>query len=292
MLTWNLENLGPEPGRPLFPGRSSVRTESDYLAFKKYIISTQPDVILLQEVANPKVLSLVIPLEYHYSISQQYHSAQRSHPSLFTAIAFRKRKLTLSGTFSLPTTINYEEADGSHRFTRESIGFRLSIQGENLWLFSVHLKSSCERKTLIQAVEGSNPCTLLRRQMEAIANSVRTLAGSADAIIIGGDFNRRGVPNYEEDPYLDLLPARVGSMQKSVVKPGQRGCQTFVGKNKDPIDYFVVYAARPLDAVSNAIATELTYSPTDIKYGYKLSDHCPVVLNWEISSLSDSGASR
>lgn len=292
MLTWNLENLGPEPGRPLFPGRSQVRTERDFLAFRKYIIASQPDVVLLQEVANPKVLSLVLPLDYDYSLSPQSLSAQRLQPDIFTAIAFRRSKFAMSATFSLPTKREYLENDGARRFTRESIGFRLSTRGISVWIFSVHLKSSCDRKTMIETIDENNPCYLLRRQLETIADSIPRLTPSADAIIIGGDFNRRGLPNYEDDPYLSLLPPRVGSLHRTVVKPSQRQCPTFSGGNKDPIDYFVVYASLSLNAANRASATEWTYDSADLDYGYKLSDHCPVVLNWEMSSALDSDALR
>lgn len=292
MLTWNLENLGPEPGRPLFPGRSEARTERDYLALRKYIMASQPDVILLQEIANPRVLSLVLPSEYHYSLSQQYLSRQRLHPDIFTAIAFRRSNLMLTGTFSLSTGIAYSERDGAHRFTRESIGLRLSARDASVWIFSVHLKSSCDRKTMIETVDEDNPCYLLKRQLEKVAESISILGSSADAIIIGGDFNRRGVPTYERDPYLGLLPDRVGSMHKKIVKPGQRRCQTFDGSNVEPIDYFVLYASSSLNAVNSAFATEWTYDAVDLELGYKLSDHCPVLLNWEMSSALGSDALR
>jgi endonuclease/exonuclease/phosphatase family metal-dependent hydrolase len=272
----------------MFPERSPARTERDYDAYRKYILQSNPDIVFFQEVGGPRSLQRILPEGYNHLISQQYHWPKRSAPDIFTAIAFKADRFILADVFNVQTGFAYED-DGAPRQTRDTVAIRLIHRGVSMWLLSVHLKSSCERQTLVELAAPHNPCLLLRRQLEAVAGVLPLLTLQSDVLVVGGDFNRRGFPNYEEDPYIKLLPSVSKHLRKTIALPGTRGCQTYLGAPKDPIDYFVVYAPQYLEVKQNAVVTEILWDENDLRQGYKLSDHCPVLMDWRIpSTLSDA----
>jgi endonuclease/exonuclease/phosphatase family metal-dependent hydrolase len=271
VATWNTENLGGEHGVALFPGRSYERTLRDYDAFRKYLIDISPDLILLQELGSSKAMKQVLPQKYSFFISPEYLNQEPVSPGLFNGIAFDGTKLRVVGFVSIPTGISYSERDGSMAKARDTIGIQIQVGALQVWVLSAHLKSSCARKTLPD--EGASvDCIVLRDQLRVLRDWLIKLTADGSKVILGGDFNRRGTPDYASDAYLSILD--FPSTARMFVKPDQRNCPTFTGINKDPIDFFVLYGLQEF----SASVREVTFAEADLRAGYKLSDHCPVVL--------------
>jgi endonuclease/exonuclease/phosphatase family metal-dependent hydrolase len=278
LLTWNLENLNSVPGKQLFEGRSFARTERDYIAIKKYILKAQPDIILLQEIANPDALAAILPSDYQYTIAADFYRQPRQVRDIFSAIAYRAGRLKLTGVSGLPTDLQYQSGKEILR-TRESAGARFQLGQVSLWVFSAHLKSSCARKTVATSGRPNSACVLLKSQLDAMARALPEFAHASSLMIVGGDFNRRGDPAFETDPYLTILPASLGGMSRRFMAPDSRKCPTFSGKDKHPIDFFVVYGKSEIGEFN---AEEIVFDPRDMAAGYKFSDHCPVILDMNL----------
>ncbi|MDB5884655.1 MAG: hypothetical protein JWR74_826 [Polaromonas sp.] len=270
VATWNFENLGGEHGESLFPDRSRARKERDFDAFRKYLLATEAEVILLQEVASPKAMRQVLPKRYSYFIAPDYFNAG-SIPGIFTGIAYDSTAVKVTGVMTIPTGVEYSAGSGPPVRARDSVAIQLQLGAQRIWVVSVHLKSSCERKMLPTA-RASTDCIVLHRQLLILRDWLPRLMGDDSHVVLGGDFNRRGDPDYESDAYLSLVRSPVAS--RVVAKPVQRNCTTFAGADRKPIDYYMLFGIPP-DRVS---VEELVIADADLQAGYKLSDHCPVLL--------------
>lgn len=271
VATWNLENLGGDHGVSLFPFRSRTRTQRDFDAFRKYLLATSADVILMQEVASPKAIRQVLPRKYSYFIAPEFLAARAGEPGIFTAIAYDSAQVKLTGAMAIPTGVTYTAQSGQAVRARDTVAIELQMGEQRLWVLSVHLKSSCERRTLPTA-DASVDCVALHRQMLVLQDWLPRLLRDGSQVVLGGDFNRRGMPDYETDAYLSLVNAP--GTARVVMKPAQRACTTFPGANRDPIDYFMLFGIE----AGRAEISELVIDEPDLQSGFKLSDHCPVVL--------------
>lgn len=269
-MIWNMQNLNSVYGQSLFEGRSSARTDRDFIAIKKYILEANPDVILFQEIGDQKSLENILPNNYLYKISNDYFTSKDNKPSIYTAIAFNEKKITESNFYSINTSLKKEG------ILRDSIGLKFHLSDTTILVFSIHLKSSCGRKTLIDKIDDENSCSLFKRQLEEISNELNTLVTTADLLILGGDFNRRGYPDLLNDPYMKILPINISEYQKQYLSPKIRNCPTFNGSDKNPIDYYIGYSKK---IIVNYTLTEYIFHPNDLLAGYNFSDHCPVILD-------------
>lgn len=271
VATWNFENLSSAHGSGLFSGRSFERTERDFDAFRKYVIETSADVFLLQEVASPKAMRLVLPAKYSYLVAPAYFDSTQAAPAIHTGIAFDPAVVKVIGTLAIPTGITYTDSAGRPTRARDTVGIQLAWGATRVWVFSAHLKSSCSRKTP-PTDNASTDCNVLQQQLLVLRDWVTRLRADGALVIIGGDFNRRGDPDDATDPYLSLLDTPTDT--KMLVRPLQRDCASFSGKDRRPIDYFVLYG------LQNAMTQvrEINIHEHDLRAGFKLSDHCPVRL--------------
>lgn len=274
VATYNAMNLTGRHGVGLFPDRSFARSERDFLAIKKYLLATGADVILLQEVSDPKALAEVLPSRYSYILDPRYKAGEAGQ--IHTAIAFDGKRVRLTGTSIIPTGIEYTEGEVLVR-VRDTLGVQLHTSLGPVWLFSTHLKSSCGQKGLSLGAE-HNPCVILEKQMHIIARHINEIRENGGAVIVGGDFNRRGQPDYELDAYLSILQPK--KAKPLLAKTASRTCSTFEGKDRAPIDFMFAYG---MDAMSIGVS-ELTFHESDIDAGFKLSDHCPVIATFKPSS--------
>lgn len=272
IATWNTENLSEIAGKSLFEGRSYSRTERDYTAMLKYLLHLNADILLFQEIASPQALETILPEGYKYYFSPQHLSSRRSEAGIFTAIAFRADAITLLDTVSIQTSEQSIGQSGSSEFTRDSIGIKIQTPRGILWIINVHLKSSCDNKYLPRKPGGTSSCAALQRQLRMLSVEIQKLRSEGADVILGGDFNRRGIPTYEQDPYLRILfPTDVES-STMFVRPKSRQCPTFKGLNRLPIDYFMIFSR----SMPEVLVDETLFHPKDLRQGYKLSDHCPV----------------
>jgi endonuclease/exonuclease/phosphatase family metal-dependent hydrolase len=274
VATYNAMNLTGRHGIGLFPERSFARSDRDFIAIRKYLLATNADVILLQEVSDIKALGEVLPAKYSYILDPRHKIGEIGQ--IYTAVAFDDRRTKLTGVSVIPTGIEYVDSGVSVR-VRDSLGVRLETILGPVWMFSAHLKSSCGQKGLSLGSE-NNPCVILEKQLRIIASYVNDIRRSGEAVIIGGDFNRRGQPDYELDAYLSIVQPKTA--KPFLAKTSTRACPTFEGKDRAPIDFLLVYG---MGAVSVGV-TELTFHQSDIDSGFKLSDHCPVVAAFRPSS--------
>ena len=270
VATWNFENLNGVHGRALFEGRSYERTQRDFDAFRKYVLEASADVVLLQEVASPKAMRQVLPAKYNYLISSQYFDILPA-VGIYTGIAYDPSTVKVIATVAIPTGIRHIEGSGRAAGARDTVGIQVLWGAARVWILSVHLKSSCNRKSLPHETNPTD-CRILYQQLLILRQWITRLRADGSSVIIGGDFNRRGDPNYTDDSYLSVLDT-AGDV-KQIVRTDRRECSTFSGKDRNPIDYFVLFGLA--DALVQA--KEISIHEQDIKVGYKLSDHCPVRL--------------
>ena len=273
LLSWNLENLNGRAGEELFEGRSFARTDRDYNAIRAYLIDSKADIILLQEIGDQRALEKILPMQYSYILSEAYHLRDSDSRQLYTAIAFDARILRLTGSVSIAPFASNSRIPLTE--SRATVGLRLQPKGRrDIWVLSAHLKSSCHNKLLPDPNGLLTACVIYYEQMINLAQAVKRLRRDGTALVLGGDFNRRGDPNYLEDPFLNIITGQGGIISRSL----ERKCPTYAGRNRDPIDYFILFGN---SLVSNA-TKERIFDPSDIDQGYDLSDHCPIIMELSI----------
>ncbi|NQW30925.1 MAG: endonuclease/exonuclease/phosphatase family protein [Ignavibacteria bacterium] len=239
------------------------RTDQDYLRIADIIIKTEADVLGVQEVENPEALHKVLRyLDGYSGYVLQGDSKQN------VAVIFKKGvSVKVIGGYA-PLTLD--------RPNRLRQGLILHCQKRNFdWIqMVVHLKSTSRYDSTAELRDESK---LLRsRQCEVLkawADSVIALGTETD-IIITGDFN-----DFVQRKTQPTLQAISESSSLTFATKELKSC-----KNAQwfTIDHVVVSTSAEKRIVQSATRNENFRSFLDDKDADAVSDHCPVIVKFDI----------
>ncbi|MYE83840.1 MAG: hypothetical protein F4X36_18740 [Gammaproteobacteria bacterium] len=252
VASWNLENL------------TVASKDKDFSLLAKYAKTLDADVIALQEVEGEEVLARVFDqAEYSFFLSSRKHT-QRTAVAVRSGIAVEQQ----ADLDSLNTTGRQ----------RHGVDIEISIDGADIRLLAVHLKSFCFQAPLPTPDPKGNHCEKLATQVPLIEDWIDRMASAGTPFIVLGDFNRRlNLPNdafWDEvndgDPKgLKLFRATAGSVP---------GCWN--SEYKEFIDH-IVYDDQVREWVVSGSFEELVYAEETGKKA-ALSDHCPIAVTLDV----------
>jgi endonuclease/exonuclease/phosphatase family metal-dependent hydrolase len=276
IASWNLNNLHHVAGEPL-RDRAPVRYEEDYATLRLYAERLNADIIALQEVNGPQAARRVFPpAQYELYFSGRYaedRANRRASDRIYTGFAVRRR------VFTDVSKRDYADIGVGHgdRRTRWGTDLLVAIDGRQLRLLSVHLKSGCPRGSLERSRSGS--CATLAQQREPLEAWIDARAVERVPFVIVGDFNRafdvHGARDHLWREVDDSDPAGL-NLTRLPFKSKSKCWRGTSAYHVEPIDFFV-FDARAWQRVKRASFTQLTYEPRhrDIKRRTP-SDHCPI----------------
>ncbi len=317
-MTWNVENLWHKEGEFLRPKRDGsagkIRTQNDYDSIAGTIASIDPVVVGLQELGNREAAEKILDSKYELIFSERYirdkaikpnMTADPSLRDIYTALAFDANRASLIKS-EYVGDLSITEPWSPHK-TRAGVAGLFSMNGIEVWVLSIHLKSGCwerndldkyrsasyiplrkkedipSNKSYNYAAYKDNSCWLLSKQKDILENWLDRKSSTKAEVVILGDFNRR--LNNDGDYFLASINDRdpvSSTLFRSPfnIKP-QCGVSTLTGI-KGAID-FVLYTQK---LFKNRVAiTEEQKNIINIK-DPKASDHCPAIFSFMPTNLN------
>lgn len=294
IASWNIANLHHQERVEVRPGIGTKRSSGDYDLLKKYSVELgrekEPaDIIALQEIGTLEGAERIYPPEkYNIVMSKRYERdvASGNSEDIYTAIVIRKdQSISIIKQEDLEgLIIMHEGDDGVARPTRSGTALLLDVDGTQLWVLSVHLKSSCSSTRSIDTSTNDH-CETLWKQSQPLANWIEARREESIPFIIAGDFNRRFRQLNDDGPLYRAI--NLGDLDNPVVSKHPetvtRKCATRKGRSQEPIDWFLI-DAEVADWFVEGSFWETRFSRDDVdasggSRSQRLSDHCPISLN-------------
>ena len=264
LVSWNIEHLADEIGKGCKP-----RSEQDFQALKTYAATLDADVIALQEIQSEKALSRVFPSsDWRYVVSSRPDNEAyecRGHDGLFstpqrTAFVIRKG-------------IDFEANDDFKALALDNPGLRygtsISINGGQLALLNVHMKSGCFVSDY--RTKDKKSCLTYQQQAPILERWVNTKVDKKQAFAVLGDFNHRLVDKCNQ--YWQELSKENG---KSLLVSSMQNLQSCHPKYKAPIDHIITGPISTQWIVDGSQKVDAFGQQGELSYEQMLSDHCPI----------------
>ena len=289
VASWNIANLHHRDNWKMFD-HGTARRPVDFATLRKYARELRADVIALQEIGTKKAAERIFPPdEYDIRMSGRFHRNQESgiYKGIYTAIAVRKRDDV--------RIVQQQDLRGlslSHagQATRRGTGLLLEVAGTELWVLSVHLKSSCSGSSSSHERAGSSndsDCRTFWRQRIPLKRWIDERYEDETAFVIAGDFNRRFRQFQSRGPFWkyinggNLDPPRLQMHPRTV----QRECATRRGNSTEPIDW-ILLDMEVGHWFKQGSFWETRFSTADVRAhggpsSQRLSDHCPIHIDLE-----------
>ena len=189
IAAWNLEHLSDTEGEGCVP-----RTSADYDAIARQVAVLDADIVAFQEIENEAAARRVFrPPRWEVAVS--------SRPPLGRSRACWDRPGGRLG--HLATGFAVRRGIAWHRnedlavlgrgnaFQRWGTDITVGVDGRELRLLSVHLRSGCWGARQDRDVGRSEGCAVLRAQVAILKNWADSRRAEGAAFVILGDFNRR-----------------------------------------------------------------------------------------------------
>jgi endonuclease/exonuclease/phosphatase family metal-dependent hydrolase len=293
IATWNIANLHFTTGEHL-PGRPTAarRSDADFARLAAYVARLEADIVAFQEVNGPAAARRVFPdADWEIVVSNRFdEDAASGRPTdhIYTGVAVRRNGSArfIAGQTYEALGIDHTQ-DGETRAVRRGTEVLVELpNGEPLQVMSIHLKSGCHQGRLDGA--SAPACETLARQRAPLEAWSDTLTEENTPFVIAGDWNRR-IDLHGPDDHLwreidDGQPAPLDLFRfpENLTSPCLSGTPDHRPK---PIDFIVTdeQAARWADGTSVRI---VDFDASDKPQRAQISDHCPVVLDLFVPTVS------
>lgn len=187
----NWPNQKPGPGLPMCDvyRRSGIFSAADYDARKVRPLraalaeaaSRGLDILAVQETRGPDALQAVLPPGYRVACFTTRDDAQNVGFAIREAAGWQMKCREIRA-------LSLEDEPGARHLVRRGLELVVRIDGRNVALLNVHLKSGCPGGRLDKP---ENPaCPVLQQQAEPLEQWVELQADGSNPFLIVGDWNR------------------------------------------------------------------------------------------------------
>ena len=289
VMSYNVENMFDVFDDPYTGDEGTdVKTRSEIAIIAKAIVHADADVIVFQELENEYLLQGMVDTFLKDS-GYEYIACQRTNSTRGINLGVISRLPIKSLTSHRFKTLTHPDAPGkTWKFARDAMQITLNIDGAELHLFNVHLKSNSKRP--------GDEHSMLWRTSEAIAlkGLIREMVQKdPDALVIAmGDFNSnietrpeqvRPWPATEylrkaEDDGSQLLNDahdEIEAFEKRITIPGSGPYPSAI------FDY--IYASPKLHTMLVKDSAKIISDPSLVSG----SDHYPLYATYDIPAKSD-----
>jgi endonuclease/exonuclease/phosphatase family metal-dependent hydrolase len=279
LASWNINNLNEISDQPL-RSRAPARPDDDYLRLAQYGSDIGADVIALQEMGSPGAVRRVFAeADWEMVFSQRYD--ETAPADIYTAMVFRKGPVDV---LSSDTVDSLAIPDGDYS-TRAGVEALIEVNGQQMWLLNVHLKSGCFAGTLINP--RTDDCEIAAQQPAPLEAWIDEKEQTGLPVIVLGDFNRKFDVHMQNDHIWgeidDAEPASLNLWR--VPFRTSSNCPTTRPRDREvPVDYIVMNQPA-WDMADEQSFTEYLYDEQDAEdFGNRLSDHCPISIDLLIAN--------
>lgn len=244
----------------------NIRTAEDYENIAKVLADTKSDLIALQEVENSQALDIIIKHLPDYKYVCGENGGKQNLAFLFN----EDIKLTQIHEY-MPLVLEANQ-------TRPGLVAYCKKNNLDFWIMNVHLKSTSRYDSTDYLKQKSYE--IRTRQAEILNNWVDSiLAHSERDIIILGDFNDN--PNKKANPTLSVL---AGNTNIEFQTEDFNSCKNYYW---DAIDHIINSKNLNKRILTGSIMMFDTYNFYGKEKAERISDHCPVMITYEVKSPDD-----
>jgi len=263
VATWNMEWFTlRRAGDPALPPTVKPKRPADIARLRAYAAILNADVVALEEVDGPAPAAEVFPPDRYVLHFTRDHVIQRVGFAIRRGIAFTANP-DLRG-------LDPYASDAPEQL-RSGADVTLHLGGRNLRILAVHLKTGCWEVGLNSR---RRACAVMREQLPVLERWIEARRREDTPFLIIGDFNRVLGP---DDAFLAGLD-RITPL--AVATEGYRN-PCWGGRYSTFIDQILAGdAARQW--MQPATFRVLVYRETAPEWRERLSDHCPVMVNFKV----------
>lgn len=292
IAAWNIANLHYEVDVPLRPG-AAPRSASDYQLLREYRAELDADIFAFQEINGPDAAHRVFPAdEFDVFVSGRFQDdldEGADSDRIYTGFAVRRgagiEVIRVEDFRDL--SILHKEHGEPDRPTRRGVDLTVRIEGQELRLLSVHLKSRCHQGNLESPSNAH--CETLARQRAPLEDWMDARFVEGVPFIVLGDFNRRFDVFNERDHIWEEIDDSQPAGQELNRLPTGEDSQCWAGTGMHRYNYidFIVFGPRAWELVDKSSFEQLTFRLEHADLGQRLSDHCPIAATLQIGAADD-----
>lgn len=263
--TWNIENFWHVEGESLrgpHKGRDTIRYAEDYDHIREVIDRLDADVWALQEVGSPQSAAFLFPEdEWTLIFSRRYNP--RAGRDIYTALAIAKDAAEVIRQRQIPLSVSGNNRDGTAAL--------IDLGEQRVWVASVHMKSGCRDDDLDYS--GRDACETWAEQLPILERWIDDRLD--DGVLVGGDFNRTLMRERGGiDPaWLDLADGRPERLLSFPFTAEVNCPEGRFGSRTWPVEFILTNADWARQSAPGHYVQSMG--------GEELSDHCPVLVEFE-----------
>lgn len=264
IATWNIQNL-----------KIDSRTTEQLRSLSDYANQLDADIIALQEVEGETVADDIFnPDEY------QFFFSERNHPQRTGFAVRRGLQVVQNDDFVALSTAG---SNRNNEDLRRGTDITVTVDGQDIRLLSVHLKSGCFAQQL--STNNGNDCRKLKAQIPILESWIDDRAASNTPFIVLGDFNRR-FDTAGDEFWPDIDDGMPTNADLSRVTEGlESGC--WVGTFPPTfIDHIVLDSLTTEWLVEDSFEQVIFTEANTRENRNVLSDHCPISVELDVDSVA------
>jgi endonuclease/exonuclease/phosphatase family metal-dependent hydrolase len=256
IATWNLDWLTTRPaGDRGLPADVTPRSDDDFGRLAQYAQELNADIIAIEEVDGFPAASKVFPRD-RYSIHMT-----RDHVVQRVGIVVRR---------GIRYDTNPDVTALGLNHLRSGADITLHLGASELRVLAVHLKKGCREIPLAKAK--SRVCDELRDQIPPLTDWIAARRQEGAPFLVLGDFNR----------WMDGTDTFLAELRKAApLVRATEGHSSPCWGNENFIDH-ILAGGPAADWMRQDTLRVLTYRETDRTWKDRLSDHCPVSVEFVV----------
>jgi len=258
LSTWNLQWLTLRgAGDAALPNDVRVRQPTDLAALAHYATDLAADVVAMQEVDGPAAAAMVFPPDRYV--------LHLTGDAVVQRVGFAVRK-----GLAFTSNSDFTALDPPGSQLRSGADITLHWAAGRLRLLAVHLKAGCRQDKLIDRKRTA--CPVLNGQLAALQGWVAQRRADGEAFVLMGDFNR----------WMDGGDAFYAALQQGgALKRVTEGQSSPCWGGGGFIDHIIAGGAARGWMRADTLRV-LVYRETGEQWRERLSDHCPVSVQFDL----------